>query len=163
MNTKPGLILLPTLISALLPFQGPAATQERHEPTDRTHRIVELTNRARQQVGCPKVHPNPRLTRTARLHSADMADNGYLGHVGSRGHRAATRARAGGYPSRYVGENVAAGNITAEKTFEQWINSPAHRRNILNCAFTDIGVGHSTNPDSEWKHYWTQMFGRSIP
>jgi uncharacterized protein YkwD len=35
-----------------------------------------------------------------------------------------------------------------------WLASPGHRANILNCAFTAIGVGVN---DTAWT--WTQDFG----
>src|SRR5262249_36501181 len=37
--------------------------------------------------------------------------------------------------------------------------SPGHRSNILNPAYTHIGIGVGYNPSSQWKYYWTQDFG----
>ena len=42
----------------------------------------------------------------------------------------------------------------------QWLNSPGHRRNILDCTAKDMGVGVGTNPSSTYRTYWTQDFGR---
>ncbi|MGK5633055.1 CAP domain-containing protein, partial [Streptomyces sp. URMC 123] len=50
-----------------------------------------------------------------------------------------------------------AGNAGADKTMEQWMNSPGHRANILNCQFKSMGAGHAAG--GSWGHYWTQMFG----
>jgi uncharacterized protein YkwD len=35
-----------------------------------------------------------------------------------------------------------------------WMHSPPHRKNILSCEFTTIGIGYYPNG-----HYWTQDFG----
>ncbi|NYH80070.1 uncharacterized protein YkwD [Actinopolyspora biskrensis] len=150
-------------MTLLLPVPAHGTTTRAEQPTGGAERILELTNRARAGAGCPRVRLNPSLTRTAQRHSTDMARNDYLGHIGSRGTDHITRARRAGYPSSYVGENVAAGNAGASATFAQWSTSPQHRKNILNCSFTELGVGHAANPDSEWGHYWTQLFGSSDP
>src|SRR5207245_5251859 len=42
---------------------------------------------------------------------------------------------------------------------QAWMASPGHRANILNSAFTQIGIGAAVNPNSQWKSYWTQDFG----
>ncbi|MDR7302861.1 CAP domain-containing protein [Haloactinomyces albus] len=123
-------------------------------------RILELTNRARARAGCPKVRLDPTLSRTALEHSRDMARHDFLAHTGSAGFGHIERARAAGYRSSYVGENVAVGNNTAEETFRQWMTSPEHRANILNCSFTELGVGYVRDPSGEWENYWTQNLGR---
>jgi uncharacterized protein YkwD len=46
------------------------------------------------------------------------------------------------------------GQRSAEQVMKAWMNSDGHRRNILNCGFTTIGVGLDTRG---W--YWTQNFG----
>ncbi|SDP83412.1 Cysteine-rich secretory protein family protein [Actinopolyspora xinjiangensis] len=126
---------------------------------DRARRMLRLTNRARARAGCPKLRLNEVLNEAARRHSAQMARRNYLGHRGTNGTDHVARAKRAGYPSVYVGENVAAGNADAARTFRQWLNSPGHRENILNCSFTELGVGYAKDADSEWTHYWTQMFG----
>jgi uncharacterized protein YkwD len=40
------------------------------------------------------------------------------------------------------------------------MNSPGHRRNILDCTPKDMGVGVASNPRSTYRTYWTQDFGR---
>ena len=59
-----------------------------------------------------------------------------------------------------LGENIAGGQISPEAVVRDWMNSPGHRANILNEKYRELGVGYYYNPDSEFKHYWTQMFRR---
>ncbi|SDJ71032.1 Cysteine-rich secretory protein family protein [Actinopolyspora mzabensis] len=128
---------------------------------DKVERILRLTNEARGRADCPDLRLNETLNDAARRHSTQMARQDYLGHRSADGADHINRAKRAGYPSVYVGENVAAGNADAAKTFRQWMNSPEHRRNILNCSFTELGVGYASDRDSRWTHYWTQMFGKT--
>jgi uncharacterized protein YkwD len=41
----------------------------------------------------------------------------------------------------------------------QWMNSPGHRANILDCTAKDMGLGVASNPNSTYGTYWTQDFG----
>lgn len=52
-----------------------------------------------------------------------------------------------------VGENIAKGQLTVEQVMEDWMNSPAHRKNILRSEFEEIGIGI-------YNDVWAQNFGR---
>lgn len=54
------------------------------------------------------------------------------------------------------GENIAAGRETASGTFEQWWNSPGHRKNMMNFAYRSIGIGCV---QINGICYWSQEFG----
>ena len=41
----------------------------------------------------------------------------------------------------YVGENIALNQQTPEQVVKCWMNSPAHRKNILNKKFNSVGIG----------------------
>ena len=57
------------------------------------------------------------------------------------------------------GENIAAGHADAQATFEQWVNSPPHRANMLSPDFTAVGIGRAYNAGSTYDWYWTTTFG----
>lgn len=38
------------------------------------------------------------------------------------------------------------------------MNSTGHKANILNAAFTKMGLGYSTGGGGEYRHYWAQEF-----
>ena len=54
-------------------------------------------------------------------------------------------------------------HTTAAEVVAGWYNetppNDGHRRNILNCALTEIGVGYANNSASQYGTYWTQDFG----
>ena len=55
------------------------------------------------------------------------------------------------------GENIAAGNDTAEDTFWQWYYSPGHYANMVNTSFRSVGIGHF---EYDGMSYWVQLFSR---
>lgn len=114
--------------------------------------VFTLVNEERATAGCPPVHADDRLTAAAQLHSEDMDRNNYMSHTSLDGRSPADRARAQGYHA-WSGENVAKGQRTAEQVMRDWMNSPGHRQNILNCDNRALGVGEANGA-------WTQMFGR---
>ncbi|MBF2063103.1 MAG: CAP domain-containing protein [Calothrix sp. C42_A2020_038] len=128
------------------------------------NRIVELTNAQRQSSGLPKLEFNPVLAAAAQKHSTDMALEDFFNHQSQNGSSPSQRAQAEGYPSAFVGENIAVGNSTPEGTFQQWMNSEGHRKNILNSDYQEIGVGYyflaNDTGNVNYNHYWTQCFGR---
>ena len=90
-------------------------------------------------------------------HSADMAANDYFTHDSQDGRTFADRIRATGYSKGTIGENIAAGQQTPDAVMQSWMDSAGHRANILNCAFTDMGVGIGRG--GSYGTYWTQDFG----
>ena len=125
--------------------------------------VVHLTNQLRQQHGCPPLQISPELTAAARAHSQEMADHNYFDHVDLSGHRSEWRAQQAGYTGIAGWENIAAGYQTADQVVSAWYNetppNDGHRRNLLNCALTEVGIGYATNTQSDYGSYWTQDFG----
>ncbi|GAA3755475.1 uncharacterized protein YkwD [Spinactinospora alkalitolerans] len=114
--------------------------------------VVDLTNAERADAGCAPLRIEERLVTASRSHSDDMAARDYMAHESPEGEGPGERAAEAGYDA-WSGENVAAGYSSAEAVMEGWMNSPGHRRNILDCDSRAIGV-------AETDGYWTQMFGR---
>ena len=55
-------------------------------------------------------------------------------------------------PKFALGENLAQGQLTPEEVVRDWMRSEGHRQNILQPAFTEIGVGI-------FRDMWVQNFG----
>ena len=119
-----------------------------------TAQVVSLTNQARAKAGCRPVKVDKRLAAAAQKHSRDMVERRYFEHDSPDGHSFADRESAEGYPDP-GGENIAYGQKTAREVVTDWMHSASHRRNILDCSFTRIGVGLDSRG-----MYWTQDFGR---
>lgn len=125
------------------PAPSPAAT------------VVELTNQRRAAAGRARLVVDPALTSAAQQHSADQANRGSMGHVGSNGSNVGQRIQANGGSFRVAGENVAFGYRTPQSVVVGWMNSPGHQRNMLNPSFTRIGVAVVRSADGT--PYWTMV------
>ncbi len=115
--------------------------------------VIKLTNQMRQRNNLKPLQLNCQLYKAAQQHTLDMVKAKKISHQGSDGSSPAIRVERAGYQYSWVGENVASGQKTPGEVVKDWMNSPGHRRNILNPNFTQIGVAYSNN-------YWTQVFGR---
>ena len=115
-------------------------------------RVLALVNAARADAGCAAVAGNGALDRAAADYAALMARTGTFSHTGPDGSDFSDRVRAAGYDDP-GGENIAQGQSSADEVMQDWMNSPGHRRNILDCSFRTLGVG-------EAQDYWVQEFGR---
>ena len=57
------------------------------------------------------------------------------------------------------GENIAAGRDTSEGTFEQWWNSPGHKKNMVSPFYKSVGIGCV---QINGIYYWSQEFGLKV-
>ncbi|MFF3013396.1 CAP domain-containing protein [Streptomyces sp. NPDC057939] len=130
------------------------APADAQAPTGAAGEVLALVNKERAAVGCPALTVNEKLTKAAQDHSADMAAHSNMSHTGSDGSDPGQRITRAGYQWSTYGENVAYGYDTAAKVMEGWMNSPGHKRNILDCSFKEIGIGLA-----QPGQYWTQSFG----
>jgi uncharacterized protein YkwD len=69
------------------------------------------------------------------------------------------RATQAGYPWRSIGENIAAGQMTADAAVQGWIKSPGHCANIMSPAYSEMGAAFVVNRQSSAGIYWAQVFG----
>jgi uncharacterized protein YkwD len=102
-----------------------------------------------------------RLAEVARLHSEEMAREGYFGHEGLDGSQPSNRVSRAGIQWRSTGENIAKCRDVAEAE-AIFMDEPKfrqnHRGNILNASYTHIGVGIARGPDGTL--YITQEFAQ---
>jgi uncharacterized protein YkwD len=106
--------------------------------------ITCLINGARAAQGLGAVRGNKRLKRAATSHTRDMLSNHYFDHQRSGGPSFVQRLQHVGYWPASAGENIAYGTgalASPYQIFVAWMNSPPHRANILNPAFSAIGTG----------------------
>jgi uncharacterized protein YkwD len=123
-----------------------------------TAEVVRLTNAERAEGGCAALKASDKLMLAAQRHSQDQANTGQMSHTGSDGSQPGDRVRAVGYAFSRLGENVAYGYRSPQSVVDAWMNSSGHRANIMNCSFTELGVGYATSPRDSKTPYWTQVF-----
>jgi uncharacterized protein YkwD len=125
--------------------------------------FVTLINDYRAQNGAAKLQVSVSLTQASDWLSASMANSNYFSHTDNQGRDPFSRMASFGYKNyNYAGENIAAGNATAQATFTQWKNSAGHNANMLSTSYKVIGVARYYNSKSAYGWYWTTNFGSTV-
>lgn len=102
--------------------------------------VVADMNRERATRGLGPLLINDTLSVAALDRIDDMFAKHYFAHVSPDGLQPWTWADKRGYDYRAIGENLAVGYPTAASVVDGWMHSPAHRANVLNQAFEEVGV-----------------------
>lgn len=139
------MILATTLLPALL--WGVSGTTAESD-------MVTRINDIRRNSGLQPVVRALPLDEAAGWFAADLAlRGGQLDHVDSQGRRVRHRIYEFGYRAiRKASENLAMGTTDAKSTVDAWMNSPGHRRNLLDADIEHVGVGIRT--DEQGRNYW---------
>lgn len=102
--------------------------------------MLAMVNEERAHEGLSPLTVDPDMRAVARAHSQDMWSRQYFSHEDLDGGSPFDRMRAGGVSFRTAGENLALAPTTAI-AHRGLMNSPGHRRNIMEPAFGRIGIG----------------------
>lgn len=151
-NTQP----LPTVLSSSFP-----GCSEPAQAAAWRNAVIELVNQERLARGLNVVAHDPTLEAMATQYACELIQYEFFDHVNPvTGSTLADRAQEFQYDFLVVGENLAAGQASPEAAFEDWMNSPSHRQNILDPRFTHLGV--AIRIGGEYATYWVQEFGRPL-
>lgn len=127
-------------------------------------RVLSLVNDARSRPrrcgaqSFPSARPltlNPQLGRAALLHSQEMAEHSAMTHEGRDGSTPSERVTRTGYRWSAVGENVAAGQRTADEVVAAWLSSAGHCENIMNGQYREMGIASAVNTKDRYGVYWS--------
>ncbi len=102
--------------------------------------MLKLINQERVKAGISELVMNPELVGVARLKSQDMINNNYFAHTSPTYGDPFRMMSSFGVEYRYAGENLS-GSPDVELAHNSLMNSPGHRKNILNPNYTHIGIG----------------------
>jgi uncharacterized protein YkwD len=109
----------------------------------------------------PALQWDDRLAAVARMHSEEMARDGFFSHEGADGSSPARRVSMTGIKWLSTGENIANCSEVNEAE-SRFMNEPKfqqnHRWNILNVKYTHVGVGVAQAQDGSL--YITQEFAQ---
>jgi len=159
-------ILITVFFSSFQPLAtGGSAIENRPKPsafssTVNKNVLLKLVNEVRAK-GCqcgdtyynpaPAVSWNSQLEQAAFFHSVDMFQQKYFSHIAPDNSRGGTRIERVGYSWKAYGENIAMGYNNEKAVLQGWIKSPGHCKNLMNKAYTEMGVARAGT-------YWTQEF-----
>lgn len=103
------------------------------------------------------------LCRAAKVRASEITRN--FSHTRPDGRSCFTVLSDLSISYRGVGENIAAGNASGERTFNQWkeadqnYSGQGHRRNMLG-DFTKIGIARAYDANSTYKYYWVMILSK---
>ncbi|WP_433946517.1 CAP domain-containing protein [Paenibacillus sp. SN-8-1] len=118
---------------------------------DRAAKVVELVNKERTKAGLSTLVVHDKLRGLAKDKAIDLYKHNYFSHTSPTYGSPFDMMDAYNITFRYAGENIAKGQQTPEEVVKDWMNSPGHRKNILNPHYTLIGVGY-------YNGLWVQEF-----
>jgi uncharacterized protein YkwD len=123
--------------------------------------VLQLTNNERAKNGCGPLRMNSALTKAADLHATDMVVHHFFDHNSQDGRSPFDRMKAAGFKGGAMAENIAVGYKSAAAVVDGWMHSEGHRKNILNCDYTMIGIGYDSGQvKPDWGNgSWVQDFG----
>jgi uncharacterized protein YkwD len=121
--------------------------------------IVDYTNQLRAQNGLPPLTVSGQLTAAAQIGANNEAATNMMSHLlyGVPEPSVEARAEEVGYNYSALGENLTTGAPDVNAVMQSWINSPAHKANLLNPLYTQIGVAVAYGPNGVG--YAVQVFG----
>lgn len=156
-----GILLVSLLTSAplsLSPVQ--ASTVQSCSTASVQVQVLKLLNATRKQASLKALRTNSRLQQVATAHVVDMMTNNFFDHAGSDGSQVWDRATRAGYRYAAIGENIAWTQgfaISGAQAFQQWMDSPGHRDNMLSGEFRELGVSVGCRGDETW---YVMVLGR---
>ena len=157
-----GIVLLGSHIEAANAYEMQAEQNvvllEKNENTQSyAQRVLNLVNIERHKAGVKPLVLSGELMRAAAVRSQEVSK--VFSHIRPDGTQFASIVSKHG---RMMGENIGGGYQTPEEAVDGWMHSEGHRKNILHTDFTELGVGYAYEENSQYQHYWVQIFRRPM-
>ncbi|MBR2847432.1 MAG: S-layer homology domain-containing protein [Clostridia bacterium] len=119
-----------------------------------TDTVLEIVNEERAKKGYAALAIDATLQKAANQRAKELAEN--FSHERPDGTSATTVVSEFGVQCKMFGENIAMGQTSARQVMDEWLDSPAHRENILQQEYDKIGIG--VYEDADGIKYWVQLF-----
>ncbi len=126
--------------------------------------LLKQTNRERLAAGLMPYSTFPALQNAAGVREQELTT--LYSHSRPNGSECFTALTESGLGYRRAGENIAAGQDSPDAVMSAWLNSEGHRENILDEAFSHMGIGYTdqdctivgADSTAQLSHGWVQLF-----
>ncbi|HEV2504296.1 MAG TPA: CAP domain-containing protein [Mesorhizobium sp.] len=118
-----------------------------------------LVGKIRSSAGLSAMAPDSQLEQAALQQARYMAGAGRMEHTTGRGKDFASRVSDNGIEGA-AAENIAQGRMDLTRLFDMWMNSPPHRRNMLDPRFTRFGLAYVADAKRPDWRYWALVLGK---
>lgn len=133
----------------------PSSTMQIEVDRAMERQLFELTNQYRKKYGVRVLRADYTLSTLAQKHSQDMALEDYFSHDSPKLGNYAERLKEVNISHTKAGENLAFDYVDAIEAVHGWVNSPIHRKVLVDKDFTHLGTG-------VYGRYYTQDFINKI-
>ncbi len=134
------------LAISILPNRGTSHTLAYATEMSR-ETLLQATNGQRASNNKENLTLEAELNKAAQAKAEDMAKRNYWSHQTPEGKDPWIFIDQTGYKYYKAGENLAYGFVDSDTTVKGWMNSPTHRDNLLDSAFTEVGFGFANAND----------------
>ena len=118
----------------------------------------DLINKKRVANGLDELEWDDTIAEACDIRAQELPEK--FSHLRPNGELCFTVFDEVGIELSAKAENIAEGYSTPKAAVNAWMNSEGHKKNILNKYMTRAAIGFCYDPDSDYKYYWVQMFGR---
>ena len=153
-DSQPGLEQLPAVPSA----PTTPAEESSAQFSEFAEEVLRLVNVERAKEGLSPLKLDAKLTEAAEIRAKEIINS--FSHTRPNGSSCFTALEQVGVSYRRAGENIALGQATPAQVVTDWMNSPGHRANIMNSAYSRIGIAAVDASRSSMSHGygWAQFF-----
>ncbi len=128
-----------------------------------TEALLGETNKARQKDNLTELHLNQKLNQAASMKVQNMFEKQYWGHDAPDGTKPWHWLIEADYGYTRAGENLARNFYTAEAVTAAWMESPDHRKNILEPEYTEVGFAVASGTlDGKATTIVVALYGRPV-
>jgi uncharacterized protein YkwD len=123
--------------------------------------LLERINDERESEGVRRLERSPCLEGVAQAFAERLLAGDFFDHVTPEGETLMDRLSVARCSMREASENLAKGPASVPDAIQGWLDSPSHRRALLDTAFRQVGYGLAFGPtDSGFGVIWVQVLGR---
>lgn len=118
-------------------------------------------NKVRRRNWLPDFHQDQRLQAAAQNYADLMGSRGLYGHEIGPGTDFKTRIFAVGF-DHSAGENLGVGYGSIDEAIQGWLDSPAHKKNMLKARYSLAGLAYAYNTSGKndrYTHFWVLIMG----
>jgi uncharacterized protein YkwD len=117
-----------------------------------------MINQHRAGRGCTTLAWHVKGAEVGEKYAVQMSQQEFFGHVDPAGGTLKSRLTGAGIAGyKTAAETIAAGQRTAHRVVEAWLESPDHREILEDCQFQHVGVGFHAG-EGPYQAYWTAVF-----
>jgi len=102
--------------------------------------IIEKLNQIRKSLGLNALKRSSKLRQVATLKFRDLIRGEYFAHTSTDGKNPWYWYKLAGYKYSFAGENLAMNFKNADEVLNAWMESPAHRENLLLPDYEEVAV-----------------------